>query len=63
MARKKDQHGNIDRRSCLERAAKFAVGGIAAVALLDSLRPNYALAPRHFLKQTDLAHSRVPQWA
>jgi carboxymethylenebutenolidase len=38
------QHGNIDRRSFLERAAKFAVGGVTAVALLDSLRPNYAWA-------------------
>jgi carboxymethylenebutenolidase len=38
------QHGNIDRRSFLERAAKFAVGGLTAVAILESLRPNYAWA-------------------
>jgi carboxymethylenebutenolidase len=38
------QHGNIDRRSFLERAARFAVGGVTAVALLESLRPNYAWA-------------------
>jgi len=28
-------HGHIDRRTFLERAAKFAVGGLTAVALLE----------------------------
>jgi carboxymethylenebutenolidase len=37
-------HGIIERREFLERAAKFAVGGITAAALLDSLSPKYALA-------------------
>jgi carboxymethylenebutenolidase len=37
-------HGEIDRREFLERAAKFATGGVTAVALWESLRPNYALA-------------------
>ena len=37
-------HGLIERRAFLERAAKFAVGGITATALLDALSPNYALA-------------------
>ncbi len=37
-------HGDIDRRKFLDRAQKFAVGGITAVALWESLRPNYALA-------------------
>ena len=37
-------HGQIDRRTFLERAAKFAVGGLTAVALLDLLSPSYALA-------------------
>ncbi|MDP6573276.1 MAG: YghX family hydrolase [Rhodospirillales bacterium] len=37
-------HGLIERRVFLERAAKFAVGGITATALLDALSPNYALA-------------------
>lgn len=37
-------HGHIDRRTFLDRAAKFAVGGLTAVALLDMLSPNYALA-------------------
>ena len=38
------QHGNISRRSFLDRAAKFAVGGVTAVALFESLKPNYAWA-------------------
>ncbi|MEQ1856381.1 MAG: dienelactone hydrolase family protein [Longimicrobiales bacterium] len=37
-------HGIIDRRSFLEGAAKFAVGGMSAAAILDSLRPTYAWA-------------------
>ena len=38
------QHGEIDRRAFLERAAKFAVGGLTSVAILESLTPNYAWA-------------------
>ncbi len=37
-------HGRIDRRGFLERASKFAVGGLTAAALLDLLSPTYALA-------------------
>src|SRR5437660_4320482 len=37
-------HGRIDRREFLDRAAKFAVGGLTAAAMLESLRPNYAFA-------------------
>ncbi|MGJ8641259.1 MAG: dienelactone hydrolase family protein [Opitutaceae bacterium] len=37
-------HGLIDRRSFLDRAGKFAVGGITAAALLRMLSPNYAHA-------------------
>ena len=37
-------HGQIDRRGFLEKAAKFAVGGVTAVALLEMLNPNYAFA-------------------
>ena len=35
-------HGRIDRRVFLGGAAKFAVGGLTAEALLASLSPNYA---------------------
>jgi carboxymethylenebutenolidase len=37
-------HSRIDRRQFLDRAAKFAVAGLSAAALLDSLTPDYALA-------------------
>ncbi len=37
-------HGGIDRRTFLEGAQKFAVGGITAAAIWESLRPDYALA-------------------
>lgn len=37
-------HGGIDRRGFLERAQKFAVGGMTASMLLASLSPNYAAA-------------------
>ena len=37
-------HGAIGRREFLDRAARYAVGGFTAAAMLESLRPNYALA-------------------
>jgi carboxymethylenebutenolidase len=37
-------HGRISRRDFLDRAAKFAVGSLTAVAILASLSPDYALA-------------------
>jgi carboxymethylenebutenolidase len=38
------QHGDIDRRTFLDRAVKFAVGGLTVAAIFESLRPNYAWA-------------------
>jgi carboxymethylenebutenolidase len=38
------QHGDISRREFLDRAQRFAVGGMTAVAIWESLRPNYAWA-------------------
>src|SRR4051812_46896284 len=38
------QHGEIDRRAFLDRNGKFAVGGLTAAAILESLAPNYAWA-------------------
>jgi len=37
-------HGEISRRQFLDGAAKYAVGGLTAMAIWESLRPNYALA-------------------
>lgn len=37
-------HGAIDRRTFLDRAGKYAVGGLTAAAIFEMLRPNYAWA-------------------
>lgn len=37
-------HGRLDRRGFLQKASTYAVGGLTAAAILDSLSPNYALA-------------------
>ena len=37
-------HGAIDRRGFLDRAGKFAVGGVTAAMLLDALNPRFAEA-------------------
>ena len=37
-------HGHIDRRGFLDRAGKFAVGGVTAGMLLDALSPKFAEA-------------------
>ena len=37
-------HGAISRRQFLDRAARFAVGGFTAAAMLESLQPNFAWA-------------------
>ena len=37
-------HGAIDRRGFLDKAKKFAVGGVTATMLLDSLNPNFVAA-------------------
>ncbi len=37
-------HGKISKREFLDRAGKWAVGGLTAAAILSTLSPNYALA-------------------
>jgi len=37
-------HGGLSRRDFLERAAKYAIGGLTALAMLESLSPNFAWA-------------------
>ena len=47
-------HGELDRRGFLEAAKKFAVGGVTATAIWESLRPNYAWAqqvPRNHFRE------------
>jgi carboxymethylenebutenolidase len=36
-------HGGIDRREFLDKASKYAVSGMTAAAMLESLSPNFAL--------------------
>jgi len=38
------QHGDINRRTFLDRAGKFAIGGLTVAAIFESLQPNYAWA-------------------
>jgi carboxymethylenebutenolidase len=37
-------HGEMNRRDFIEASQKFAVGGMTATAIWESLRPNYAFA-------------------
>jgi carboxymethylenebutenolidase len=37
-------HGEISRREFLNSTKKYAIGGLTAMAIWESLRPNYALA-------------------
>src|SRR5262245_25324633 len=37
-------HGALDRRGFLDKAAKYAVGGVTAAMLLDQLSPKFAEA-------------------
>ncbi len=47
-------HGKITKRQFLDRAGKYAVGGVTALALLDMLRPNYALAMQVSFNDEDI---------
>ncbi|ODS55472.1 MAG: dienelactone hydrolase [Acidobacteria bacterium SCN 69-37] len=38
------QHGDIDRRTFLDRAKVFAIGGMSTAVLFEALRPHYAWA-------------------
>jgi carboxymethylenebutenolidase len=48
-------HGRITKREFLDRAAKFAVGGVTAATLLSTLSPNYALAQQVSFTDPDIA--------
>ncbi len=47
-------HGRISRRDFLDRAAKFAVGGLTATGLLAALSPDYALAQQIAFTDPDI---------
>ena len=52
-------HGKITKREFLERAGKFAVGGLLAAGLLSTLSPNYALARQVDPKDKGIAATYV----
>ena len=58
-------HGGVDRRQFLDRAQRFAVGGVTALALLESLSPNYAegqqITPDDARLRTDYVEYDSPQ--
>ncbi len=47
-------HGKISKREFLDGAGKFAVGGLTAAALLDLLKPNYAMAEQVSFNDPDI---------
>ena len=47
-------HGHITKREFLDRSAKWAVGGLTAVAIFDMLKPNYALAEQVSFNDPDI---------
>ena len=51
-------HGKITKREFLDRAGKFAVGGVTAIGLLGMLSPNYALAQQVSFNDPDI----VPEY-
>src|SRR6202790_3799996 len=44
-------HGEISRRDFMDGVQRFAVGGLAATAIIEALMPNYALG--HQVPKTD----------
>ena len=52
-------HGKITKREFLNKAAKFAVGGVTAAVLLKQLSPNYALAQQVAEDDASIITSRV----
>lgn len=47
-------HGKITKREFLDRAGKFAVGGLTAVAILSAMSPDYALAQQVAFTDPDI---------
>ncbi len=53
-------HGALDRRGFLEKARKYAVGGMTAAMLLDALNPKFAEAQQVAPDDKRLKTERVP---
>ncbi len=52
-------HGMITKRQFLDRAGKFAVGGLTAAAILSMMAPNYALAEQVSFNDPDIVGEYV----
>ncbi len=52
-------HGMISKREFLDRAGKFAIGGVSAIALLSMLSPKYALAEQVSFNDPDIKARNV----
>ena len=52
-------HGKITKREFLDRAGKYAVGGLTAVAILSSLSPDYAMAQQVSFTDPDIVAEYV----
>ena len=47
-------HGMITKREFLDRAGKYALGGLTAAAILNMMKPNYALAEQVSFNDADI---------
>ncbi|MDG2269376.1 MAG: dienelactone hydrolase family protein [Alphaproteobacteria bacterium] len=47
-------HGKITKREFLDHAGRYAVGGVTAIALLNMLKPNYAMAEQVSFNDPDI---------
>ncbi len=52
-------HGRISKREFLDRAGRFALGGVTAIALLNMLSPQYALAQQVAPDDPEIAASYI----
>lgn len=52
-------HGRITKREFLDRAGKFAVGGLTAVAILNMMSPDYAMAQQVAFTDPDIVAEYV----
>jgi carboxymethylenebutenolidase len=52
-------HGKISRRDFLDRAGRYAVGGLTAAGILASLSPNYALAAQVAVADPDIVAGHI----
>lgn len=52
-------HGRITKREFLDKAAKYAVGGLTAAAILSQMAPDYALAQQVAPDDPDIVAERI----